>query len=115
MKKTELKAKAARYVKIVEWSDEDRCFVGTCPGLMFGGVHGTDEAKVYAELCQATEEVISLMESEGHRLPPGTAKPSYSGKVLLRLEPAVHQRLALQAQGNGESLNAFLTRKLVAG
>ena len=40
MNTTELKAKAARYMKIVEWSDEDGCFVGTCPGLMFGGVHG---------------------------------------------------------------------------
>ncbi|HAB17072.1 MAG TPA: hypothetical protein DCE44_11550 [Verrucomicrobiales bacterium] len=35
--------------------------------------------------------------------------------MLLRLEPAVHKRLALQAKGNGESLNAFLTRKLVTG
>ena len=41
---------SARYVKIVEWSDEDGCYVGTCPGLMHGGVHGRDEAKVYGEL-----------------------------------------------------------------
>ncbi|HRI13806.1 MAG TPA: pilus assembly protein HicB [Verrucomicrobiota bacterium] len=52
-----------------EWSSEDGCFVGICPGLMFGGVLGPDEAKVYAELCQAVEEVIALMEAEGHRLP----------------------------------------------
>jgi hypothetical protein len=24
---------SARYVKIVEWSDEDHCYVGSCPGL----------------------------------------------------------------------------------
>ena len=113
MNTPELKAKAARYVKLVEWSDEDRCFVGTCPGLMFGGVHGHDEAKVYAELCQTAEEVIELMEREGHRLPPTTVKKKFSGKVLLRLEPAVHQRIALQARASGESLNAFVTRKLV--
>lgn len=28
---------SARYVKIVEWSDEDQCFVGSCPGLLYGG------------------------------------------------------------------------------
>ena len=22
----------SRYVKIVEWSEEDQCFVGSCPG-----------------------------------------------------------------------------------
>lgn len=113
MNKTELKAKAARYVKIIEWCEEDRCFVGTCPGLMFGGVHGHDEAKVYAELCQAVEGVIELMEREGHRLPPASVKKNFSGKVLLRLDPAVHQRLALQAKASGESLNALVTRKLV--
>jgi predicted HicB family RNase H-like nuclease len=114
MKTDELKAKSARYMKIVEWSDEDGCFVGTCPGLMFGGVHGHNEAAVYAELCGAAEEGIELMEKDGHRLPPATAKRKYSGKVLLRINPAVHQRLALQARANGESLNAFVTRKLVA-
>ncbi len=114
MKRTDIKTKAGRYVKIVEWSDEDGCFVGTCPGLMFGGVHGPDEAKVYAGLCAAVEEVVALMESEGHRLPPATAKAKYSGKVLLRLQPAVHRRLVLQAKANGESLNAFLACRLAA-
>ena len=31
---------SARYVKIVEWSDEDQGFVGSCPGLFFGGTRG---------------------------------------------------------------------------
>jgi hypothetical protein len=35
---------SARYVKIIEWSDEDECFVGSCPGLLDGGCHGDDEA-----------------------------------------------------------------------
>jgi len=40
------------YKKIVQWSDEDGCFVGRCPGLFFGGVHGLNEAKVARELDQ---------------------------------------------------------------
>src|SRR5437868_947874 len=28
---------SARYLKIVEWSDKDQCFVGSCPGLFYGG------------------------------------------------------------------------------
>jgi hypothetical protein len=23
-----------RYIKIVEWSDEEGCFVGSCPGII---------------------------------------------------------------------------------
>ena len=38
---------AARYLKIVEWSEEDQCFVGSAPGLVFGGFHGDDEMVRY--------------------------------------------------------------------
>lgn len=112
MKRTELKSKAARYPKLVEWSDEDQCFVGTCPGLMLGGVHGNDEAKVYAELCQAVEEIIAVLESDGHPLPSALGDRKFSGKFMLRVEPAVHRRLAVKAQASGESLNSYCARAL---
>ena len=63
-------------MKIVEWSDEDQCFIGHCPEIMLGGVHGDDEAKVYAELCQAVEEMIRLIYADGDELPePLAASP----------------------------------------
>lgn len=58
--------KSGNYAKFVEWSDEDECFIGRCPELMLGGVHGDNEAKVYAELCEAVEEMRVLM-SMGRR------------------------------------------------
>jgi len=62
-----------RYVKVVAWSDEDQCYVGRCPGLMLGGVHGSDERAVYAELCEAVDEWIRLHEIEGRPLPRPTS------------------------------------------
>ena len=50
----------SRYVKIVEWSQEDQCFVGSCPGLLYGGCHGLDERAVFSELCEIVEEVVDL-------------------------------------------------------
>jgi hypothetical protein len=50
MTRKQIKKQAARYLKLVEWSNEDDCFIGRCPELMLGSVHGNDEAKVYAEL-----------------------------------------------------------------
>ena len=64
---------AARYVKIVEWSDEDNCFVGSCPGLFFGGCHGDDELEVFGDLCRRVEEVIELYATERRELPPVTS------------------------------------------
>ena len=64
---------SARYVKIVEWSEEDQCFVGSCPGLIYGGCHGDDESKVFEELCQMADEAITLYHQDGKQLPPPTS------------------------------------------
>jgi predicted RNase H-like HicB family nuclease len=64
---------SARYVKIVEWSEEDQCYVGSAPGLIFGGCHGDDERRVFEELCQIVEEAIDLYRNDGNPLPPPTS------------------------------------------
>jgi predicted RNase H-like HicB family nuclease len=73
---------SARYVKIVEWSDKDQCYVGSCPGLFYGGCHGQDEQEVFAELCQIVEETINLYEKDGRTLPPATSGKDYANKML---------------------------------
>jgi predicted RNase H-like HicB family nuclease len=60
----EMKA-STRYVKIGEWSEEDQCYVGSCPNLFDGGCHGDDEKQVFAELCQIVDETIELSERDG--------------------------------------------------
>jgi predicted RNase H-like HicB family nuclease len=73
---------AARYAKIVEWSDEDQCFVGSCPGLFYGGCHGEDERAVFAKTCELVEEMLELYHSEGKPLPPFTSGKDYANKML---------------------------------
>lgn len=63
---------SARYRKIVEWSEEDQCFVGRAPDLMMGGCHGHDERAVFDELCQIVEEWIEICRKEGKPLPPAS-------------------------------------------
>ena len=64
---------SARYVKIVEWSDEDGVFIGQCPGVVGPCCHGPDEAEVYRELCQVVDEWIAHLHKEGRPLPQPTA------------------------------------------
>mgnify|MGYP002631760807 CR=1 FL=1 len=61
--------KGAKYTKIVEWSDEDNCFIGICPQLMYGGSYGDDATKVFIELCEMVEEAIETLEEAGKPLP----------------------------------------------
>ncbi len=103
-----------RYLKIVEWSEEDQGYVGTCPGLFLGGVHGDDEAAVYRELCAVVAEWIEVQETDEEPLPVATAQKEYSGKFVLRIDPELHKALAISAPRAGESLNAYCGRLLRA-
>lgn len=64
---------SARYIKLVEWSDEDRCFVGQCPGIIGPCCHGPDEIEVYKQLCEIVDEWVETMKQDGKELPPPTA------------------------------------------
>lgn len=72
---------SARYVKIVEWSDEDQAFVGQCPGVIGPCCHGPDEAEVYRELCEIVDEWIDTLRREGRPLPPPTAGKNVAGLI----------------------------------
>ena len=71
----------ARYVKIVEWSEEDQCYVGSSPGLIYGGCHGDDEKAVFDELCRIVEEAIELYRKDGKPLPPPTSGHDFVNKM----------------------------------
>ncbi len=101
-----------QYLKLVEWSEEDQCYVGTCPGLMLGGIHGMNEAQVYKELCQAVEEWIKIQGEDQEPLPKATAKGLYSGKFVVRVDKGLHQALTVAALREGKSLNTYCVSRL---
>ena len=101
-----------RYVKLVEWSEEDGCYVGRCPELMLGGVHGKNEKKVFAELCQVIDEWVARAKADKEAFPEGMAGKKYSGKFNLRLGARLHERLALAALKEGKSLNNYVAEVL---
>lgn len=72
---------SAQYVKIVEWSEEDQCYVGSSPGLVYGGCHGDNEREVFDELCRIVEEAIALYRKDAKPLPPPTSGRDFVNKM----------------------------------
>jgi predicted RNase H-like HicB family nuclease len=72
---------SARYIKLVEWSEEDQAFVGQCPGIIGPCCHGPDEAEVYRELCEIVDEWIDTLKRDGRPLPPPTAGKNAALKI----------------------------------
>lgn len=104
--------KRDQYLKIVEWSEEDQCYIGRVPGLTLGGIHGKNEAKVYEKLSALVEEWIKIYKEDSAPLPLATAGKKYSGKFNLRLSPALHERLTIESLKINESLNSYCVKVL---
>ncbi len=100
-----------QYLKLVRWSEEDGCYIGSVPGWIGDCCRGNNEEEVYAELCRIVDEWIRISRKDKRPLPPPTNR-SYSGKFVLRTGPDLHRALALRALGQGESLNTHVMKTL---
>ncbi|MDY6973435.1 MAG: toxin-antitoxin system HicB family antitoxin [Thermodesulfobacteriota bacterium] len=106
--------KKDHYLKIVEWSDEDQCYVGSIPGWIGKCCHGDNEEKVYRQLCQILEEWIEIYEQDDMPLPPSVSGKKYSGKFQLRVDSDLHKALSIKAMQANQSLNSFCGKILKA-
>lgn len=75
-------------------------------------MHGRDEKKVFAELCQVIDEWADQAKAEREELPEELAGKKYSGKFNLRLGARLHEQLALAALKEGKSLNNYVAEVL---
>lgn len=101
-----------RYLKIVEWSEEDQCYIGSIPGWIGKCCHGDDEEKVYHELCRILEEWIEIYRQDNLPLPSTVAAKEYSGKFQLRIGRDLHKALAIKAMQTDQSLNSYCSKAL---
>ena len=99
----------------VEWSEEDKCYIGRVPGLALGGVHGKYEKKVYEKLCDLVDEWIEIYGEDNTPLPSATAGKHYSGKFNLRVGEDLHERLVIESMKVSESLNSYCVKVLKDG
>ena len=103
---------AKDYVKIVEWSGEDECYIGSAPPLIGPCCHGKSEVEVMAQLEVIVEEWIEIYKKDGRPLPEPSAGKEYNGKILARVRPELHRALAIRAMMERRSLNSYIEAAL---
>jgi predicted RNase H-like HicB family nuclease len=70
-----MKRRTDIYHRWVAWSEEDQVYIGRCPDLFLGGVHGDDPVEVARELQQAIDEWDELHDGSQPPLPPVRVRP----------------------------------------
>jgi predicted HicB family RNase H-like nuclease len=103
---------ADRYTYRVSWSEEDQEFVGLCaefPSLSWLSAQRDDALH---GIVQLVRDAVGDLDADEQPPVPLTERP-YSGELRIRIPPAVHQRLAVEAAERGTSLNKVIVQKLL--
>jgi predicted HicB family RNase H-like nuclease len=104
--------KPDRYTYRVTWSAEDNEHVGLCvefPSLSW--LARTPEDAL-GGIRRVVKAAVKDLQAAGEPVPIPLAVRPYSGQFRLRIPPAVHRSLALEAAEQGVSLNRLASAKL---
>jgi predicted HicB family RNase H-like nuclease len=100
------------YMKVVEWSEEDGCYVGSAPPLIGQCCHGETEEEVYRQLAVIVPDVLQTYAGMGFKLPEASAGKEFNGKILARVRPELHRALAIRAMIERRSINSYIESAL---
>lgn len=96
------------YAARIEYSEDDGCFVGHIAGIRdVVGFHGESVAELRSAFTEAVDDYLETCQRLGR-----TPQKPYSGKVMLRIDPALHARAAALAEAQGKSLNAWTQEQI---
>jgi predicted HicB family RNase H-like nuclease len=101
-----------KYTYRVTWSEEDGEYVGLCaefPSLSW--LARTPEAALKG-IRRLVSKVVADMVQNKEPIPDPIATKHFSGKFMVRVPPAVHRHLAIEAAEAGVSLNRLASAKL---
>jgi predicted HicB family RNase H-like nuclease len=101
-----------RYTYRVTWSAEDEEHVGLCvefPSLSW--LAATPEEALKG-IRKVVVDAVNDLEANGEAIPQPLAEKHYSGQFRVRIPPAVHRSLAMEAAEQGISLNRLASAKL---
>ena len=102
------------YTYRVSWSPEDREFVASVVEFRSLSWLAHDPADALLGLRALVAEVVDDLLASGDPVPEPVADRHFSGEFRLRIPPALHRALAIEAAEQGVSLNRLVSAK-VAG
>jgi len=100
------------YRYAVEWSAADGEFVATIAEFPSLSWLAATQIAALRGLERVVKSVIDDMIESGEEVPEPLADRTYSGRVNLRVDPAIHRKLAMEASRRGTSLNAYAAHLL---
>ncbi len=100
------------YTYRVSWSPEDREYVATVIEFRSLSWLAPDPAAALLGLRDLVAQVVDELVTSGELVPEPLADRQFSGEFRLRIPPALHRALAMEAAEQGVSLNRLVSAKV---
>ena len=93
------------YYGSIEYSMEDNCLFGKVLGMPNNLIsyEGNSAAELYADFKEAVD--LYLDYCQRNRIKP---RKGYNGVLNIRIPSEIHGKMAMYAESNGTSINAFI-------
>ncbi|MCD8141314.1 MAG: type II toxin-antitoxin system HicB family antitoxin [Planctomycetaceae bacterium] len=96
------------YSALIRYSEEDGCLIGRVLGIsdvvLF---EGESVEQIRAEFKKSLDDYLALCKEEGKE-----PERPYSGKIIVRMPPELHRRVAIAAEAQGISMNDAIIRAM---
>ncbi len=102
------------YTYRISWSSEDQEYVGLCTEFPSLSHLDKDRSAALEGIINLVKDVVVDMEANHERVPQPLAEKNYSGSFQVRIPPALHRKLAIEAAEENVSLNRYVSLKLAS-
>ena len=96
------------YTFIIEWSDVDKCFLGSILELEQNMTCGQSHEEVFSNLRKALGSYVKTSLDNNMEIPEPLKVGDFKGSITYRTSKERHYKLAKQAKLHGKSINAFI-------
>lgn len=107
-----IKEQVKHYTYRVTWSDKDQEYVGLCAEFPSLSWLDRKSEKALAGVYNLVEKTVLDLLKNKEPVPQPLSQTSFSGKLVVRIPPDLHQALALRAKELGISLNRLINARL---
>lgn len=109
-----LRKSSDKYTYRVTWSDEDQEYVGLCTELPSLSWLASTRDEALHGVEKLVRDVLADMTARGEQPPAPVAGQGFSGTFKVRIPPALHRRLVMEAADSAVSLNRLVSMKLAS-
>lgn len=92
--------------------DNESAYEAIIPAFDNAVVFGDDLEELEEGIRFAIESEITERKKLKKPVPKPEKKTNFTGKILIRITPVLHEKIALEAKAAGNSLNRYIHQKL---